>query len=71
MWVDLLLLICSITLPMQISSLIKLNKTNYEDWVDSIKLFLVISNVDVVLIEDESPIPTDTYSAEEKIKYER
>jgi len=36
LWVNLLLLIRYITaLPMQIVSLIKLNKTNYEDWVKS------------------------------------
>jgi len=36
MWVNFLLLIRSIsTLPMQIVSLIKLNGTNYEDWVRS------------------------------------
>jgi len=36
MWVNLLLLIHSIpALPMQIVSLIKLNRTNYEDWVRS------------------------------------
>jgi len=56
---------------MQIGSLIKLNGTNYEDWMDSIKLFLTISNVNVALIEDEPPIPTNTSSAEVKVKYQR
>jgi len=73
MWINLILFIYSIlTLFIQIDSLIKqLNETNYENWVDSIKLFLAISNVDVALIEDEPPIPTDITSAEEKMKYER
>jgi len=72
LWVNFLLLICFITaLPMQIGSLIKLNGTNYEHWVASIKLFLEISYVDAALTEDEPPIPTDTSSAEEKMKYDK
>jgi len=40
-------LICSIqALHMHIGSLIKLNGTNYDDWVESVKLFLEISCVD-------------------------
>jgi len=39
------------------------------EWVESIKLFLAISCVDVALNEDGFPIPTDTSSAEQKMKY--
>jgi len=65
-------LICTIpTFSIQIGSLIKLNGTNYEDWVELVKLFLAILCVDVALTKDESPIPIDTSSAEEKIQYDK
>ena len=67
----LLLIYFILALPMQIGFLIKLNETNYEDWVDSIKLFLAISCVDAALTKDEPCIPTDTSSSKEKMKYER
>jgi len=56
---------------MHLGSLIKLNGTNSEEWMESVKLFLVISCVDSALTEDEPPVPIATSSAEEKTKYDR
>jgi len=58
-------------MPMYLGSLIKLNGTNFQEWMESVKLFLVISCVDSALTEDEPPVPTATSSAEEKTKYDR
>ncbi|XP_074562434.1 uncharacterized protein LOC141818937 [Curcuma longa] len=53
------------------NSLPKLNGTNYEDWVDSIKLFFVISNVDAALTENEPDVPTPESSAAVITKHEK
>ncbi|XP_074560510.1 uncharacterized protein LOC141816668 [Curcuma longa] len=53
------------------NSLPKLNDTNYEDWADSIKLFLAISNVDVALTENEPEVPTLESSAAVTTKHEK
>ena len=58
-------------LPMQMNALTRLNGTNYEDWVESLKLFLAVSNVDLALTEDEPPKPTDVSPAADKSKYEK
>jgi len=58
-------------MPMHLGSLIKLNGTNFEEWMESVKLFLAISCVDYALTEDEPPVPTATSYAEKKIKYDR
>jgi len=57
-------------MPMNLGSLIKLNGTNFEEWMKSVKLFLAISCVDYAT-KDEPPVPTITSSAEEKIKYDK
>jgi len=67
------LIICSSipAMPMHLGSLIKLNGTNFEEWIESVKLFLAISFADSTLTENEPHVPTATSSAEEKIKYDR
>jgi len=49
----------------------KSNGTNYEDWMELIKLFLAISCVEATLTKDEPPIRTDTFFVEEKMKYNK
>ena len=58
-------------MPMHLGSLIKLNGTNFEEWIESVKLFLVISCIDSALTEDEPHVPTATSFAEEKTKYDK
>jgi len=58
-------------MPMHLGSLIKLNGTNFEEWMELVKLFLAISCVDSTFTEDEPSVPTATSSAEEKKKYDR
>ena len=58
-------------LPVNLSTLIKLNGTNYEDWLESVKLYLAISNIDAALTEDEPPKPTDQSSDAERVKYKK
>jgi len=50
-----------------IGYLIKLDGINYQDSMESITLFLAISCVDTALTKDESPMPTDISSVEEKM----
>jgi len=56
---------------MNSGSLIKVNGTNFEEWMESVKLFLAISCVDYAVTEDEPPVPIATSSVEENIKYDR
>lgn len=58
-------------LPMQMNSLIKLNGTNYEDLMESVKLFLAVSGVDSALSEDAPAVPTDASSESDRRRYER
>ena len=42
------------SLPMQLTSVKTLNETNYEDWKESLDLYLVITNMDLALREADS-----------------
>lgn len=49
----------------------RLNGTNYEDQVESLKLFLVVSNMDMALIEDGPLTLTSTSSIVDKSRYDK
>ena len=40
-------------MPMQLTSIKKLNEKNYKDWAKSLELYLVITNLDLALKEDQ------------------
>ena len=42
--------------PMQLTSVKTLNGTNYEDWVESLKLYLAVTNLDLALCKEEPVI---------------
>ena len=65
-----LMKISSIALPMQLASIKTLNGTNYKDWAKSLKLYLVVTNLDLALREEE-PIIDINSSAELKAKHEK
>ena len=47
------------SLPMQLTSVKTLNGTNYEDWKESLGLYLAITNMDLALREAQPPALTD------------
>ena len=59
------------TLPTYMNSLTKLNGTNYENWVEFVKLFLAVFHIDIALIEDEPPISTDESSTTDRAKCDK
>ena len=60
----------STALPMQLASVKTLNGTNYEDWAESMKLYLAVTNLDLALREEEPVIDANS-SAELKAKHEK
>ena len=60
----------STMLLMQLASVKTLNGTNYEHWAESLKLYLAVTNLNLILREEE-PIIDVNLSVELKTKYEK
>ena len=56
---------------MQLTSVKTLNGTNYEDWKESLDLYLVITNMDLALREAEPPALTDQSTVADKASREK
>ena len=61
----------SASLPMQLNSIKTLNGTNFEDWKESLDLYLAITNMDLTLREEEPPALTPTSTAAQKTSREK
>ena len=59
------------SLPMQLTSVKTLNGTNYEDWKESLGLYLAITNMDLALREAEPPALTDQSTVADKASREK
>ena len=59
-----------IMLPMQLASIKTLNETNYKESVESLELYLVTTNLDLALREEEFVIDMNS-SVELKVKHEK
>ena len=59
------------SLPMQLTSVKTLNGTNYENWKESLDLYLVITNMDLALREEEPPALTDQSTVADKASREK
>ena len=59
------------SLPMQFTSVKTLNGTNYEDWKESLDLYLAIINMDLALREAEPPALTDQSTVADKASREK
>ena len=59
------------SLPMQLTSVKTLNETDYEDWKESLDLYLAITNIDLVLREAEPPALTDQSTVSDKASREK
>ncbi|XP_027342301.1 uncharacterized protein LOC113855049 [Abrus precatorius] len=59
------------SLPMQLTSVKILNGTNYEDWKESLDLYLAITNMDLALRENEPPALTAKSTAAHKTSREK
>ena len=57
-------------LPMQLATVKTLNRTNYEDWTESLKLYLIVTNLDLALRKKE-PFINANSSVELKAKHEK
>ena len=60
----------SIVLPMQLASIKMLNGTNYEDLSESLKVYMIVTNLDLELQRKE-PIIDVNSSAKLKAKHEK
>ena len=60
----------STVLLIQLTFVKILSGTNYENWVESLKLYLTITNLDLTLLEEESVIDANS-SVELKAKHEK
>ena len=59
------------SLPMQLTSVKTLNGTNYEDWKESLDLYLAITNMDLALREAEPPALTGQSTIADKVSREK
>ena len=55
---------------MQLTSVKTLNGTNFEDWAESLKLYLAITNLDLALREEE-PVISEESIAEQRAQHEK
>ena len=55
---------------MQSTSMKYLNGTNFEDWAQSLKLYLAITNLDLALREEE-PVISEESTAEQRAQHEK
>ena len=55
---------------MQLALIKTLNETNYEDWVESLKLYLAVTNLNLALREEETIIDANS-SVKLKAKQEK
>ena len=60
----------SIVLLMQLASIKTLNGTNYKDWAELLKLYLVVTDLDLALKEEEPVIDVNS-SAKLKVKHDK
>ena len=60
-----------VSLPMQLTFVKTLNGTNYEDWKESLDLYLAITNMDLALREAEPPALTDQSTVADKASQEK
>lgn len=58
-------------MPMQLTSVRTLNGTNYEDWKESLDLYLAVSNLDLALREEEPPALTPESTDAQKASREK
>jgi hypothetical protein len=59
------------SVPMQLSSVKTLNGTNYDDWKESLDIYLAITQMDLALRVDAPAALTDASTEAEKAYYEK
>ena len=60
----------SIVLPMQLAYVKTLNRKNYKEWAESLKLYLTATNLDLAFQKEELVIDANS-SVELKVKHEK